>query len=69
MGEVHHSWAWGEFPKMVRAVRMHEYVVVHAFVSLLVNSDGMFSSQLGQMGDVPHLPVLLVLTSPSATLP
>lgn len=36
---------------MVLAVRMYEYVVVHAFISC--SQWYMFSSQLGQIEDVP----------------
>lgn len=44
---------------MILAVRIYEYVLMHAFV--FVSSDG-------QMVDVPPLPVLLVLTGPLAPL-
>lgn len=33
VGEIHYFWAWGQFPKMILAVRINEYVLMHAFVS------------------------------------
>lgn len=40
VGEITHPWAWGGFPEMVLAIRMHNYVFTHAFVSLSASSDG-----------------------------
>lgn len=36
----------GEFPKMVLAVGIDQCVLMHAFISLLVSSDGMFMGAL-----------------------
>uniref|UniRef100_A0A2K6P0Q1 Y+L amino acid transporter 2 n=1 Tax=Rhinopithecus roxellana TaxID=61622 RepID=A0A2K6P0Q1_RHIRO len=40
VGEITHPWAWGGFPEMVLAIRMHKCVFTHAFISLSASSDG-----------------------------